>query len=122
MSAGDAAGVYELLRDIQTAPGASVNDLSLSRQFMCGGSAGVTYWSLSYPIDVIKSSLQSDELERSRRKYHGIVDCARKLYRDEGGWRRFYRGFSPCMLRAIPANATMLIVLENTRQLLNRHI
>jgi len=110
-----------LLRDSLTARGASVNDLSLWRQFVCGGSAGVTYWSLTYPTDVIKSSLQSDELQRSQRKYHGILDCARKLYRDEG-WRRFYRGFIPCMLRAVPANATMLIVLENTRQLLNRYM
>jgi len=116
------AGVYELLRDLLTAPGASVSDLSFSRQFVCGGAAGVTYWSLTYPTDVIKSSLQSDELERSQRKYHNIVDCARKLYRDEGGWRRFYRGFSPCMLRAIPANAVMLLVLENTRQLLSRYM
>lgn len=116
------AGVYELLRDVLTAPGASVNDLSLSRQLVCGGSAGFTYWSLCYPTDVIKSSMQSDELVRSQRKYRSIIDCARKLYRTEGGWRRFYRGFSPCMLRAIPANATMLTVLDNTRQLLNRYM
>ena len=114
--------MYELLRDLLTLPGADVSHLSLSRQFVCGGAAGVTYWALTYPTDVIKSSLQSDQLDRSQRKYHGIMDCARKLYRDEGGWRRFYRGFSPCMLRAIPANAVMLTVLENTRQLLNRYM
>ena len=117
-----AAGFYELLRDCLTVPGATVNQLSLWHQFVSGGFAGLTYWSLTYPTDVIKSSLQSDELQRSQRKYHGILDCARKLYRDEGGWKRFYRGFSPCMLRAIPANAVMLVVLENARQLLNRYI
>jgi len=116
------AGVYELLRDTLTVRGATVNDLSLWRQFVSGGSAGVTYWALTYPTDVIKSSLQSDELERSQRKYNGILDCARKLYREEGGCGRFYRGFSPCMLRAVPANATMLIVLQNTRQLLNQYM
>ena len=116
------AGFYELLRDAMTAAGASVNDLSLWRQFVAGGSAGVTYWSLTYPTDVIKSSLQSDGMRRSERRYGGIVDCVSKLYRDEGGWTRFYRGFVPCMLRAVPANATMLIVLENTRLLLNRYI
>jgi len=100
----------------------TVDELSLWHQLVCGGGAGVTYWSLCYPTDVVKSSLQSDHLQRSLRTYRGIADCARQLYHHQGGWRRFYRGFTPCMMRAVPANATMLIVLENTRHLLSRYI
>jgi len=116
------AGFYELCRDGLTAPGKTVSDLSMTRMFISGGVAGVAYWALTYPTDVIKSSLQSDELEHSQRKYHGILDCARKLYHDEGGWRRFFRGFTPCLLRAIPANATMLIVLEKSRQFVDPYL
>lgn len=116
------AGFYELCRDALTEHGRTVADLSMTRMFVSGGVAGVAYWALTYPTDVIKSSLQSDELERPKRKYHGILDCARKLHCDEGGWRRFFRGFTPCMLRAIPANATMLIVVEKSRQLIDPYV
>jgi len=116
------AGFYELCRDGFTEPGKTVHDLSMVRQFVSGGVAGVMYWAMTYPTDVIKSSMQSDELEPSQRKFRNIVDCARKLYRDEGGWKRFYRGFTPCMLRSIPANATMLLVLEKSRQFLNPYL
>jgi len=111
-----------LCRDGLTEPGKSVRDLSMTRLFISGGVAGVAYWALTYPTDVIKSSLQSDELEHSQRKYHNIIDCARKLYRDEGGWRRFFRGFTPCLLRSIPANATMLLVLEKCRQFVDPYL
>lgn len=99
-----------------------MKDLSMPRLFISGGVAGVAYWALTYPTDVIKSSLQSDELEHSQRKFRGIVDCAVKLYCNEGGWRRFWRGFTPCLLRAIPANATMLIVLEKSRQFVDPYL
>lgn len=32
-----------------------------------------------YPTDVIKSTIQTDSIDPTQRKYHGIVDCARKL-------------------------------------------
>ena len=111
-----------MCRDGLTQPGGSVKDLSMARLFISGGVAGVAYWALTYPTDVIKSSLQSDELQHSQRKYRGIVDCALKLYRDEGGWRRFFRGFSPCLLRSVPANATMLLVLEKSRQFVDPYL
>jgi solute carrier family 25 (mitochondrial carnitine/acylcarnitine transporter), member 20/29 len=116
------AGFYELFRDMLTKPGGNVSDLSVWHVFTAGGAAGVLFWALTYPTDVIKSTLQSDELERSQRKYNGIIDCAKKMYYNEGGIKRFFRGFSPCLLRAIPANAAMLYTVERARQFLNPYI
>lgn len=32
-----------------------------------------------------------------------------------GGMSRFYRGFSPCLMRAAPANAVMLFTVDKVR-------
>lgn len=104
------------MKEVLTPEGGDIKDLSAWKLFTAGGTAGFLYWLLTYPTDVIKSTMQSDELDKAKRKYSGIVDCARKLYTNEGGWKRFFRGFTPCLMRAIPANATMLYVLEISRK------
>ena len=40
-----------------------------------------------------------------------------KLYA-EGGIGRFYKGFSPCLMRAVPANACMLYTVDKVNALL----
>lgn len=37
----------------------------------------------------------------------------------EGGIGRFYRGFTPCIVRAMPANGVMLLTVEKVTGLLN---
>lgn len=115
-------GFYELLKDSLTPSGGSVNNLPAWAVFVSAGTAGFLYWFLTYPTDVIKSSMQSDDSNKTQRKFTGIVDCARKLYVTEGGWKRFFRGFTPCLMRAIPANAVMLYVVEKSRTLLDPYI
>eukprot|EP01113_Clastostelium_recurvatum_P045378 TRINITY_DN7791_c0_g1_i2.p1 TRINITY_DN7791_c0_g1~~TRINITY_DN7791_c0_g1_i2.p1 ORF type:complete len:335 (+),score=41.36 TRINITY_DN7791_c0_g1_i2:129-1007(+) len=83
------------------------SQLQIYHNLIGGGVGGFLYWSIFFPIDVIKSSIQTDAINKNERKYKGIVDCASKLYQ-EGGWRRFYRGYSPCLLRSVPANAVMI--------------
>ena len=41
-----------------------------------------------------------------------------KLYA-EGGIGRFYKGFTPCIARAAPANAAMLFTVDKVTQYLN---
>ena len=44
-------------------------------------------------------------------QYRGMRDVARAIYRTEG-WRGFFAGFTPCVLRAIPANAAAFTAFE----------
>ena len=37
----------------------------------------------------------------------------------EGGIRRFYKGFTPCIIRAAPANGVMLLTVEKVTAFLN---
>jgi solute carrier family 25 carnitine/acylcarnitine transporter 20/29 len=38
----------------------------------------------------------------------------------EGGVKRFYRGFTPCLIRAAPANGAMLYTVDTVTNWLNK--
>jgi solute carrier family 25 carnitine/acylcarnitine transporter 20/29 len=63
--------------------------------------------------------VQSDSIFPAQRQYGGPASAARKLWA-EGGLRRFYRGFTPCLLRAVPANGVMLLTVDKVTQMLSR--
>jgi len=110
-------GTYEFTRSKLVSEGEDRQHMHWSKLLISGGMAGIVQWFISYPLDVIKSSVQSDTPVREQRKYKGWVDCAKKLYA-EGGVKRFGRGFVPCMLRSFPANATCFLLYEKTRKAL----
>lgn len=68
-------------------------DIPTSGLFLAGGLGGFLYWFITYPTDVIKSTMQSDSSDVTKRQYQSIVHCVRTLYKEEG-WKRFYRGKS----------------------------
>jgi solute carrier family 25 carnitine/acylcarnitine transporter 20/29 len=80
-----------------------------------GALAGLAFWIPSFPIDVIKTKLQADSIKAP--KYLGALDCARQTWR-ESGLRAFYKGFTPCFLRAAPVNAATFVVYEWASQAL----
>ena len=82
-----------------------------------GGVGGFVYWLSTYPADCVKSAMQSDAIQPSERRFASVADCCRQLYA-EGGWRRFYRGLAPCLLRAFPANAACFWSYEYAKRLL----
>ena len=51
------------------------------------------------------------------------LSCALVLLQrlwEEGGIARFYKGFTPCLLRAVPANGIMLLTVDKVTAYLNR--
>lgn len=86
-------------------------ELPSSVVLSAAGLGGILYWITVYPLDVIKSAQMSDSIHKTERNYPNMLTTAKKLY-EEGGVRRFYRGFSPCLARAAPANAAMLFTVE----------
>ena len=94
-----------------------MTDLKKRDLLISGGLGGFCYWFLTYPLDVTKSAMMSDEVKKSNRKYTGVLHCMKSLYQ-EGGMRRFLVGISPCLMRSIPANAAMFTVVEQCRKYL----
>lgn len=70
-----------------------------------GGCAGIAAWLPCYPQDVIKSVIQSHETKLS------IPQAAHKIYQTSG-LRGFFKGFTPTMIRAFPANAATFLGYE----------
>lgn len=68
-----------------------------------GGLAGEALWLASYPLDVVKSKMQSDELG-DRARYKSMRDCFGQTWRGEG-MRGFWKGIGPTLLRALPVSA-----------------
>lgn len=110
-------GFYELSRRLMLKPGQTLNDLPAWKVMSAGGIGGLMYWALTYPTDVIKSTIQTDNIDHSKRKFSGIVDCTKKIYAVEG-IKGFYKGAAPCLLRSVPANAACFVVYEQARKLM----
>ncbi|RMZ41687.1 Putative mitochondrial 2-oxoglutarate/malate carrier protein [Aspergillus flavus] len=89
---------------------------SLSAQnqtFAASAIAGFFASFLSLPFDFIKTRLQKQQKDPKTGQvpYKGVLDCARKVAKDEG-WLRFYRGFGTYYVRIAPHAMVTLIVAD----------
>ncbi|RFU75492.1 solute carrier family 25 member 45 [Trichoderma arundinaceum] len=97
-----------------------------SKILVCGGIAGIATWASVFPLDVIKSRLQTQQhlhqatqsatpflVYRSMlsKKRQGAWQITKDTYR-EGGIRPFFRGLSICSVRAFLVNAIQWAVYE----------
>jgi solute carrier family 25 carnitine/acylcarnitine transporter 20/29 len=110
--------VYEALRLrwAEGLPGGAAA-LGTGAVLAAGGAGGLAYWLACYPLDIIKSALQTDAIHPAQRKYAGWADAARQLWA-EGGAKRFTAGIAPCLMRAAPANAAAFVAYEWTKNAL----
>jgi solute carrier family 25 carnitine/acylcarnitine transporter 20/29 len=92
-------------------------ELDVLSLMAAGAFGGYCLWIPTFPIDVIKSKLQTDALMGGR--YTSMWDCVRQVYLQEG-FVGFYRGFWPCMIRAAPVNAATFLTFEMTMRVLGR--
>mmetsp|Transcript_21910 Transcript_21910/g.89108 ORF Transcript_21910/g.89108 Transcript_21910/m.89108 type:complete len:262 (-) Transcript_21910:880-1665(-) len=105
---------YEVLKKSLTDVGKAP---SQSTMLLSGGVAGVVYWGSTYPFDIIKTKIQTDSDVAPR--YRSTADCAAAIYR-ESGLRGFFRGVSPALIRAFPANAACFFIYETVSGYLSK--
>ncbi len=94
-----------------------------AKVLLCGGLAGVATWASIFPLDVIKTRVQTQQQQvlgttpgtcrtplLSARRI-GAIETARQAYR-EGGLGVFFRGLTVCSIRAFIVNAVQWSVYE----------
>ena len=86
-----------------SADGREVTTLEM---LFAGGMAGVASWVSCFPMDVIKTRLQSD----TEGKYSGAFDCYKKTVAREG-YKALFRGLNSTLIRAFPSNAATFTVV-----------
>ncbi|MCJ1371828.1 carnitine transporter [Loxospora ochrophaea] len=107
---------YEYVKRLMTpvdAHGIKSEELSLTAVMTAGGAAGVAMWIPVFPVDTVKSRLQSAE---GRPTIGGTVGG---LWRS-GGVRAFFPGIGPAMARAVPANAATFLGVEVAHMVMNK--
>ncbi|XP_034939163.1 calcium-binding mitochondrial carrier protein Aralar1 isoform X1 [Chelonus insularis] len=80
-----------------------------------GAIAGVPAAALVTPADVIKTRLQV-VARKGQTTYNGLLDCARKIYREEGA-RAFWKGATARVFRSSPQFGVTLFTYELLQRL-----
>lgn len=90
---------------------------------LCGGLAGVVTWASIFPLDVIKTRVQTQSIANHQEQQlllvspqqkflggsgqRGAIEIAKDAYRVEG-IRVFFRGLGVCSVRAFIVNAVQV--------------
>lgn len=96
--------------------GGERKDLSTPELLVCGALAGDALWLSSYPLDVVKSRLQSDAFGE-KAKFKNSRDVFQTIWKESGALG-FWRGITPTLIRAIPCSAGTFATVELTLRLL----
>jgi solute carrier family 25 carnitine/acylcarnitine transporter 20/29 len=100
---------YEYTKKSLTPEG---GEASFGSILFAGGMAGVAMWVPVFPIDTIKSNLQSSDHPQS------IAQVTRSIYA-KGGFKAFFPGIGPALLRSFPANAATFLGVEMAHKFFN---
>jgi len=137
---------YELSKRVLRASEEDTARLAAVKVLFAGGIAGIVTWASIFPLDVIKTRVQTQAFEPSpssesppatssentrllpgeeqakgqdsdRRK--GAIEIARRAYRTEGS-SVFFRGLGICSVRAFIVNAIQWAIYEWMMQVIQR--
>ena len=89
------------------------SEVSLWKTAVSGGVGGSLCWGFSYPLDIIKSQVQVGN--------NLPVKVMKDIY-SEHGLKGFFRGITPCLLRAFPGCGALFVAVDYTKLAFNRTI
>ncbi|KAI0081981.1 mitochondrial carrier [Panus rudis PR-1116 ss-1] len=120
-------GVYflayeKLMQHEMASKGIRRDQVSPAKAVLFGAAAGYALWAVIYPIDMIKSRMQTDGFSATDgQKYKSTIDCIRTVWRTEG-IGAFTRGLGPTLIRSPFANGATFLGFEMAMRVLNSWI
>ncbi|KAJ4303307.1 hypothetical protein N0V90_002200 [Kalmusia sp. IMI 367209] len=112
-------GAYNVYkRFFESEPGAP---LDAYQRLFCGGLAGITSVTFTYPLDIVRTrlSIQSASFESLKRdagqKLPGMWGIMVSMYKNEGGVLALYRGIIPTVAGVAPYVGLNFMVYEMAR-------
>lgn len=110
-----AYSVYKKM--FEATPGGDLNPL---QRLVCGGLAGITSVTFTYPLDIVRTrlSIQTasfEELGKPIGKAPGMWQTMTKMYKTEGGMAGLYRGILPTVAGVAPYVGLNFMVYESVR-------
>jgi solute carrier family 25 carnitine/acylcarnitine transporter 20/29 len=112
-------GTFEASKRALTPKGAKPSDLAIHWVMFSGSVAGIGYWTACYPLDLIKTKIQSEPLvgPNSSARAPSIISVGAKIVKSHGV-RALWKGFATCITRTIPAGAATFTAYEITAKIL----
>ncbi|KAH6914420.1 mitochondrial carrier with solute carrier repeats [Coprinopsis sp. MPI-PUGE-AT-0042] len=96
------------------------DQISPLNPILYGATAGYALWAVIYPIDMIKSRMQTDGFSSTTgQKYKSTLDCVRTVWRTEG-ISAFTRGLGPTLIRSPFANGATFLGFEMAMRVLDK--
>jgi hypothetical protein len=100
---------------------AGIDDLEASYEYgehshtwtasaLAGGLTGGATWVIVYPLDIIKTRIQSAPLDTPLEERRVVAVCRDIVQKH--GWRHLFRGLNITLFRAFPVNAIIFPVYE----------
>ena len=84
-----------------------------------GGLSGMLTWALVYPMDVVKTKIQTSPFDSTRLEDRKILYATKSILREKGV-RTMFRGLGVTLARAFPVNGIIFPVYEFTLSQLRR--
>lgn len=82
-----------------------------------GGFSGAFGASAVYPLNVLRTRLQSQGTVLHPRTYTGIIDVTKQTIAGEG-MRGLFRGLTPNLLKVVPAVSITYVVYDKSKKVL----
>ncbi|KAM5437631.1 hypothetical protein MferCBS31731_005390 [Microsporum ferrugineum] len=115
-------GSYNLYKKaFEPTPGGELTPL---RRLTCGGLAGITSVTFTYPLDIVRTRLSiqsasfSELKNQPRAKLPGMYETMCLMYKNEGGIVALYRGILPTVAGVAPYVGLNFMTYESIRKLL----
>lgn len=87
---------------------------------MIGATSGAIGATVVYPLNVVRTRLQTQGTVMHQATYTGIWDVTQKTIQREG-YRGLYKGLTPNLLKVAPALSITWVVYENSKSMLGLH-